>query len=377
LVSVTIVGASVIRIPLQHHAADVAGIRRAREQFAKHPKMNNNVKPEILLQSGFKPDFFSTVITLGTPPQAFRVAVETGNTIAWVNSIDSGRYFEKGNAYDQYASTTSSLINNYFSIRDGSYQVEGSYYSDVLGFGSLKSTNQVFGAANYVNAFEYYTEFPVDGVLGLSLSPTNSSAFASPIQGLLVQLDKPIFTVWVDSFTKYAGEGAITLGGLDSENCDSQVTYISLTPHAGAQSHYTFTTTHIAYGPYTHRGTYVTYADTGASILALPDAEYEAIFALIKPEYDYYTYLYTIDCSIGQFLPDFVFRIDGQQYNVDYKNYILDYGLESNKCVVAFGKNSNTYNQDLLLGTPFLRAFCSVYDFTNGQIGFAASIPQE
>ncbi|KAI6190240.1 Eukaryotic aspartyl protease [Aphelenchoides bicaudatus] len=183
-------------------------------------------------------EYFGT-ITLGQPPQEFRVVFDTGSDILWVpmkGCESKGKYVKyckKGSGpglYNPKRSKTARRTRKKFKIEYGTGGAQGPYYS----FGAAKSKQLkfkkkvIFGAGKKM----HYDDV---GILGLSFkSPgeKGTSIFQEAVaQGLL---DKPIFTTYLTKcHQKNCKQGGlITFGGIDSKNCGEVQTWASIIPNS-------------------------------------------------------------------------------------------------------------------------------------------------
>uniref|UniRef100_A0A914EEN5 Peptidase A1 domain-containing protein n=1 Tax=Acrobeloides nanus TaxID=290746 RepID=A0A914EEN5_9BILA len=166
-----------------------------------------------------------------------------------------------------------------------------------------------------------------------------------------------------------AGEvgGLLTLGTIDTQNCDSNVNYAPLTSLTSWQ----FSVSAFSVGSYQKTKTMQVYVDSIEEYLGAPTDDLNAILnatnAVIDPE----SHLYTLPCnSTG--LPDLKFTINKQVYSVSPKEYVTDLLSENGMCVLAIFNNGNGFGGPAwVLGEPFMRSYCNIFDVGNKQIGFA------
>ena len=100
-------------------------------------------------------------ITIGTPPQEFKVVFDTGSIALWVPGKNSEDKHTLKHHFDKDKSTSFKNLNEGFYWKYGSGASKGIYGYDVINFQNVKF-NFTFGVANY-------TDFPskdLDGIIG-------------------------------------------------------------------------------------------------------------------------------------------------------------------------------------------------------------------
>lgn len=75
-----------------------------------------------------------------------------------------------------------------------------------------------------------------------------------------------------------------------------------------------------------------------------------------------------VECNASDRLADFIFHIDGYQIPIPASNMIIDIGLGNNNCALAIDESKNM-DVDWVLGTPFMKRFCTIFDEKQKRIG--------
>ncbi|PIO52479.1 hypothetical protein TELCIR_26215 [Teladorsagia circumcincta] len=86
--------------------------------------------------------------------------------------------------------------------------------------------------------------------------------------------------------------------------------------------------------------------------------------------YDAQDEVYYIDCNAK---PSLDLTIGGNTYTITAQNLVIPSG--DGRCLLAiFGMNTFGFGPAWILGDPFIRQFCNVYDVGQQRIGFANSL---
>jgi len=169
--------------------------------------------------NGFYDTYLVGNITIGTPPQTFRVDVDFFHdaelsVIGAKANLSNVRYnLSKRLTFNSSESTTfTSKTGNY-----SSYGGKGHVGRDVVNLADVSPTLD-FGIYDSISYF--YIHENLDGALGLSSrSPSGSNNSVGVLEQLATQLDKPVFSVWNNPGRHHDGTAQVTFGAEDTENC--------------------------------------------------------------------------------------------------------------------------------------------------------------
>uniref|UniRef100_A0A915PV67 Peptidase A1 domain-containing protein n=1 Tax=Setaria digitata TaxID=48799 RepID=A0A915PV67_9BILA len=318
-------------------------------------------------------------VTVGTPAQQFVVVPDTGSSDLWIISDDCKSYACSGNRdykkhhFNTSASSTYSTDGRNFSIAYAMGYSTGIIGNDQLQIGDLTIKKQAIGLAQEISYI--FTDAPFDGILGLAWPSLSALQVTTPMESLLDKLDEPIFTVYMsrhlEPTTEGSNGGTITIGGFDTENCESTISWVQLT----SQTYWQFTVLGMEVGSYKSIGWQQGISDTGTSYLQIPTSCIDEIVENINATYSFYLASYVVDCSMQDTGPDIRINIGGKMYSVPAKQYIQKYedDFDSYVCIFAGLENFGAgFTPSWILGDVFIRSYCNVYDFENSRIGFAA-----
>ncbi|KAI6214436.1 Eukaryotic aspartyl protease [Aphelenchoides besseyi] len=174
-----------------------------------------------------------------------------------------------------------------------------------------------------------------------------------------------LFTVYLQhkGYEDINNGGQITLGAIESELCDkSTLFWIPLTSATYWQFHLTSMTFNGAVIPFDGADSI---SDTGTSYLVIPSTVFQPIYEQIsqmKPQRS--PSLLSLDCNTKLTLD---LMINGKQFRLTEKHLLIQESKGSTDCWVTIdeGENESLW----ILGDPFIRAYCNVYDYGNTRLG--------
>jgi saccharopepsin len=168
-------------------------------------------------------------ISIGTPPQDFKVVLDTGSSNLWVPSQDCNSiacYLHS--KYDHSSSSTYKKNGSEFEIRYGSGSLSGYVSQDVFQIGDLKVKNQDFAEATSEPGLAFaFGRF--DGILGLGYDTISVNKIVPPFYNMIDQglVDEPVFAFYL-SDTNEGSESVATFGGIDKGHYTGELVKIPL-----------------------------------------------------------------------------------------------------------------------------------------------------
>jgi cathepsin D len=351
-------------------------------------------------------------VTIGTPPQTFKVVPDTGSSDFWVADSTCGQgggdcsgtgcsglfcsflcqdqsccskkaSWQKGGVrescennpcygkqhFDGSKSSTYTKIGTSFAIQYGTGSCRGFTGKDTVTFAGIKVADQTFGQATSLANF--FSCQSLDGIMGLGY-PGLASTRATPVINNMINqglLDQPLFAVWMTRESK-EGEigGEITVGGTDPTHYTGDITYQPVTQ----QLYWMIHMDGIQVGTTVLKpaGGYKVISDTGTSLLAGPTAAVQKICTALGGVYQSQYGLYFVDCNTSKRDPiQLVFQ--GKTFDITAESYILPLEEGSTQCFLGIQPFNGGTSLDWILGDTFIRNWYQIYDFGNNRIGFA------
>jgi len=341
--------------------------RRTRFSSLKSPK--DKIIPSVPMWN-VDDEVWVANISVGKPPQYFRVVLDTGSSNLWVPSSKCIQLQGDGcMGKAQYSSGNSTTYKpdscEPLFIPYGTGFMLGYLSNDTVGLGSLQIKNQEFGEAFWMA--EFFEEVPIDGILGLAF-PDISSDGVTPVFDTIMKLKllpKNQFSFYLSN-NPGDGTSVMLLGGNDPQYYTGDFFYATvLLPSywlvglagvyvSGKLIHECL----LDYCP--------TVIDTGTSIIIAPPYAIDSLITAIGPVKE--------DCSNFKSLPVIEFDLGKKlplspEYYVFFKSKNQD-GTFS--CTLAI-ESSWEITPFFILGDPFLRAYYTVFDRDNDRVGFATA----
>jgi len=220
-------------------------------------------------------------ITIGTPPQSFKVLFDTGSSNLWIPSsecsvFDIACYFHA--KYNHDDSSTYVANGSSFSIEYGTGSLTGFLSQDTVVFGGITIKNQVFAEAVQQPGLTFaLAEF--DGLLGMAWRAISVDGVIPPWFNMVNQglVQQSVFAFWLNRNPNATVGGELVLGGYDQAHYTGAITWVPLS----AETYWQFNLTDVLLGGKsqgycsTSNGSCQAVADTGTSLLAGP-SEYVA-----------------------------------------------------------------------------------------------------
>jgi len=303
-------------------------------------------------------------ITIGTPPQEFKVIFDTGSgnliipaTSCKMPGCDPHR------KYDHTQSTTGHAVTNEkgegsSEITFGTGDVTGDFYGDQFCLAQGMCAKINFIAATEESA-EPFSETPFDGILGLGFSDLSMGDGFNIVDDLNKgSLPQGQFSVFLSD----EGTSEITFGGFRPELLASDIVWADVK----IQSYWQVQIDDITFNNEPTGlcdGQCQVAVDTGTSMLAGPTDLVNSLSDKINAK---------SDCSNFKDLPKLGFQIGQRVLNLAPDDYMDNDSGECSFSLMALDVPPPK-GPLFIFGDPFLRRFVTVYDRNGPKVGFAVA----
>ncbi|RKP25464.1 endopeptidase [Syncephalis pseudoplumigaleata] len=343
---------------------------------AENPNMNilgrdehGNIKHGVPISNFMNAQYFGE-ISIGTPPQKFKVVFDTGSSNLWVPSTHCTSlacFFHS--RFDSNKSSTFKSNGTEFAIRYGTGSLEGIISNDVVTIGDIKVDHADFGESVKEPGLTFaFGRF--DGILGLGYDTISVKGVVPPFYHMVDRklVDEPVFSFWLND-VKAGGEGGeLVFGGTNPAHYTGDIHYAPVI----RKGYWEVKLEQVKFGGEDlGLDTMGAAIDTGSSLIVLPSTLAELINKEIGAKKNF-SGQYTLDCATVPSLPDLSLTFGGKDFVLEGKDYVLEV---QGQCVSGFmGMDIPAPMGPLwIVGDVFLRKYYTVYDLGNDRVGFAAS----
>ncbi|ORY98754.1 aspartic peptidase domain-containing protein [Syncephalastrum racemosum] len=409
-----------ISLPIQKQSRKIRHQRSAFRKRDGHPaKLYNDEGSEYLITVG-----------IGTPPQNFTVALDTGSADLWVPSTDCATQSCPLARFERQNSSTISDTGETFAITYGIGSANGSYVRDTVSVGNISAPAQQFGlAANTdsiiapgidLNALLFqqqqqkdqqhvpeddHMQLLANGILGLGFpdlvsSRTEQKQGYDPFVFRLAQLgliEQPVFSIYMGSIYDRGWAGTLLLGGTDPRFYEGDTLYAPVIPLPNATNNTYWMVQGRAISLRAENRTVLLdetlnrgfVMDTGTTLTYLDrDLAERLVMAAVENKdhvaLDEASGIFIVHCGTAQSTQQLELVLDNLRITLPVRDLVIpldaDTPEEATQCMFGFAPwLSSTDSKQLdqkkehivLVGDTVLRSLYLTFDIGQTRIGFA------
>lgn len=324
------------------------------------------------LQDYMDAQYFGPV-SIGTPPQSFKVVFDTGSANLWVPSKRSNLFClacKFHSTYNYAQSSTYRVNGTSMAIRYGTGKVAGIISYDNVSIAGLMVNKQPFGEMSKMSLIPFALS-KFDGILGMGFQSISVRGLPPVFVNLVRQgvITLPVFAFWLrkGSSSNYGGE--LHLGGIDSSRFTGDIVYANLTSKTYWQFRLDGVQINEANMGMCHSGCQAI-ADTGTSLLVGPTTEISYLNLKLGATKNFMGQ-YIFNCNSVSSLPNVSLVISGARLTLSPRHYVMNI---KGVCLSGFA-GIDLPNPLWILGDVFLTKYYSIFDMSSSppRVGFAES----
>ena len=340
---------------------------------------------------------YFTEIGVGAPAKMFKLAIDTSFDKIWLPGYNgmpfaNNLHYSKGYS----GSSTGRSLPKQIKFEYRGTILTGNVHQDVFNlYGMDRRDQKASGQVSYLQRYltvnsasdEQFRSKPYDGVLGLRSTPVpdfglawkcfllgstdERDLYSSNPRGRRIDVcdypNESVYALWFNPDQDSPNGGELMLGGVDESRFTGEISY-----------HDCDTVIEWAVAVWSvHLGDKVVSCekgctatvDSGSNLMFGPIRDVAQIYAQLNANHWIDNGFWTVDCNRLDELPSLVFKIDETLYPISPRQYTRKFYHHDNPiCQLLIEAR---YSSDWALGTSFLGAHYSVFDFKNRRVGLA------
>lgn len=372
----------------ENEAPRVVGFDMERREVRNPVKSDRRRRRSTTLQANLDNEqtLYFVNTTLGTPPQPFRLHIDTGSSDLWVNSATSSLCKSRSKpcattgTYTANKSSTYEYRNSLFNITyvDGS-GASGDYVFDTLKLGGTNVTKLQFGVG--------YKSTSSEGILGIGYeinevqaARSGASTYANLPAQLVAEglIQSNAYSLWLNDLD--ASTGNVLFGGVDTARYHGELSTLPIQKEYGYYAEFLVTLTEVTLGSrvIASNQRLAVLLDSGTSLTYLPDAMSQSIFEQVGAVYDSDVGAAYVPCSLASNTTKLKFTFTSPTISISMSELVLHAATTTGRqltfpdgrkaCLFGVAPAGST---TATLGDTFLRSAYVVYDLHNNEISLA------
>eukprot|EP01059_Diplonema_ambulator_P035586 TRINITY_DN842_c0_g2_i1.p1 TRINITY_DN842_c0_g2~~TRINITY_DN842_c0_g2_i1.p1 ORF type:complete len:386 (+),score=150.89 TRINITY_DN842_c0_g2_i1:44-1159(+) len=305
-------------------------------------------------------------ITLGTPPQPFKVIFDTGSSNLWVPGPEPKVVGD--NRYHSDKSSTYVANGTKFAIEYGSGALEGVIDTDVLGWAGLNATLN-FGEATKMPGVTWDAAH-FDGICGMGWPSIAVDGVVPPFFVLLQQrkISTGSFAFYLTSDDSKVGE--LTIGGTNPAHHSEPFVYVPV----AKEGYWQLNGDDVSFNGVSLGKNVHAVMDSGTSLLAFPKAVAKQVNEQLGCNIGATGECTYTTCPQENSLPDLTLTMLGNTFTLKQDDYIMKItqGAQT-QCLSGFMGIDvpPPMGPVWIFGDIFMRKYYLEFDVTNARVGFA------
>jgi len=354
---------SFVRIPLAHkndatHIKNIVASDLARYQTAAAAAIGSGSATNEIVS-------YYAPIKVGS--QTFQLIVDTGSSNTWVGANTK---FSAG--------STGKSTGKSVSVSYGSGSFSGTEYTDTVSYAGFTVASQSIGVASRSTGFS-----GVDGIFGVgpvdltSGTVSGTSSVPTFLDNLYSQgqISTEVLGVYFapPSGSTPTNNGELTLGGTDSSKYTGSITYTPTLKSGSFAPYWGIGVSSITFGSTSLGSSLSAIVDTGTTLIYVPSSVVSKFASASGGTVDQTQGLIRYSTAPTSTLS---FTIGGRAFTLTPSQYLIPtaqataLGLSSSYRW-AWLTDGGSSGVNFIIGQKFLEQYYSVYDTTNGRVGFA------